>query len=275
MKVLDIQGSKMPVLGFGTWQLDGKACVGAVRRALDIGYRHIDTAQMYGNETEVGQAIADSGVGRGDIFVTTKVMMENVSATKVKSSTAESLKKLKLDYVDLLLLHWPSKDVPLSETLGAMSELQKAGKTKAVGVSNFPVSLMREAVEKLGFPVACNQVEYHVLLSQESVLGFARTHDIIVTAYSPLARGHLTKHPVLAGIGAKYGKTSAQVALRWLIEQPGVAAIPKASREESIRQNFEIFDFELSAEDLKTIAKLNGHQRLINPSWAPAWDDAA
>jgi 2,5-diketo-D-gluconate reductase B len=274
LKFLESHNVKMPALGFGTWQLSGEDCVKAVRIALDIGYRHIDTAQMYNNEAEVGEAIAESKIPRADLFVTTKVWMENAASAKVKSSAAESLKKLRLDHVDLLLLHWPNKDVPLEETLGALSELRYLNKTRAIGVSNFPVALMKEAVEKLGVPVFCNQIEYHVMLSQKPVLDYARKHKIIVTAYSPLGKGELVKHPVLAAIGEKHSKSAAQIALRWLIQQDGVAAIPKSSREETIRQNFEIFDFELDAEDLQKIEQLGGNNRLINPAFAPAWDAA-
>jgi 2,5-diketo-D-gluconate reductase B len=275
MKYLSMHEMNMPVLGFGTWKLSGDGAVEAIKKALSIGYRHIDTAQMYGNEAEVGQAIAAARVPRKDIFLTTKVWMESAAPAQVKSSVAESLAKLKLDYVDLLLLHWPNKNVPLVETLGALDELRKQGKTRAIGVSNFPVSLMREAIKTFKFPVACNQVEYHVMLSQEPVLAYARAHDVAVTAYSPLGQGQLTQHPGLTEIAAKYGKTGAQVALRWLIEQPNVAAIPKAGSEKNMRLNFEIFDFELSAEDRAAIAKLGGQKRFINPSWAPAWDNAA
>ena len=274
MKLLESHNVNMPALGFGTWQLSGKDCVKAVRTALDIGYRHIDTAQIYGNEAEVGEAIAESKIPRDELFVTTKIWMENARSAKVKSSAAESLKKLKLDHVDLLLLHWPNKDVPLEETLGAMSELRYLNKTRAIGVSNFTVALMKEAVEKLGVPIFCNQVEYHVMLSQKPVLDYARKHKIIVTAYSPLGKGELVKHPVLAAIGEKHDKSAAQVALRWLIQQDGVAAIPKSSREETMRQNFNIFDFELDSDDIQKITQLGSNNRLINPAFAPEWDAA-
>ncbi len=275
MQYVDMKGTKVPALGFGTWQLNGNTCSTAVRKALDIGYRHIDTAQAYENEAEVGRAIAESGVARDELFVTTKIWMSNTSAKNVIKSTEESLKKLHMDYVDLLLLHWPTKVVPLAETLKAMAELRQAGKALAIGVSNFPVRLMRQAIEEIGADIACNQVEYHIALSQQPVLDYARLHGLIVTAYSPLGRGKLLEHPVLKHIGQRYDKTPGQVALRWLIEQPSVAAIPKAASEKNARQNFEIFDFKLDNKDLEAIAAISGTQRLINPSWAPEWDQAA
>lgn len=182
MKFLSMQGAQMQALGFGTWQLTGKTCASAVRTAIDIGYRHIDTAQIYENEAEVGQGIAAAGISRKELFVTTKLWTDNFTPDRVASSMEESLSKLRMDYVDLLLIHWPNPDVSLAPTLKAMQELMQKGKTKAIGVSNFPVQLMREAVEKCGAPVACNQVEYHALLSQRAVLDYARAHKIIVTA---------------------------------------------------------------------------------------------
>ncbi len=274
MKFLDLQGAKFPALGFGTWQLTGEQCTQAVKAAINIGYRHIDTAQIYENEGEVGQGIKNAGISRKELFVTTKIWTSNFTSALVASSMEESLEKLGMDYVDLLLMHWPNPAIPLAETLGAMQELVKKGKTKAIGVSNFPVALMREAVEKCKVPVACNQVEYHAMLSQKSVLNYAHGYGIIVTAYSPLGRGKLANHPLLTEIGRKYGKTSSQIALRWLIDQSNVAAIPKAASEKNAKVNFDIFDFELSASDQKEINALGGDNRLINPGFAPQWDAA-
>jgi 2,5-diketo-D-gluconate reductase B len=274
MKLLDMQGAPFPALGFGTWQLEGEPCVRAVESALAIGYRHIDTAQIYGNEAEVGRAQTNSGIARKELFITTKLWTTHFTAPLVASSLEESLEKLQTDYVDLFLMHWPNPAVALSETLGALLELKRKGKAKVIGVSNFPVAFMRQAVEQCGAAIACNQVEYHALLSQKPVLDYAHAHTIIVTAYSPLARGQLIDHPVLTAIGKKYGKSSGQVALRWLIEQPNVAAIPKAASEKNARANFNIFDFELSTEDHAAIAALDKQTRVINPSFAPQWDAA-
>ena len=274
MKYIDMQGTHVPALGFGTWQLTGDSCVEATKRAIDIGYRHIDTAQIYENEAEVGKAIAQSGIERDELFVTTKLWTTNFMAGHAETSLEESLEKLQMDYVDLLLIHWPNPDVPLSETLDAMKKLVERGKTRHIGVSNFPVALMRDAVEKYGAAIACNQVEYHAQLSQAAVLEYARAHNIIITAYSPLGRGALLKNPTLIEIGERHGKTAGQVALRWLIDQENVAAIPKASSEKNARANFDIFDFELTDADTKAINALGGDKRLINPSFAPKWDAA-
>lgn len=274
MKYIDIEDTQMPALGFGTWQLEGKACEHAVANALAIGYRHIDTAQIYENEVEVGRALAASGIARKELFITTKLWTTNFNASRVRSSADESLSKLKLDYVDLLLIHWPNPDVPLAETLGAMQELVAAKKVRHIGISNFPVALMEEAARISPLPIVCNQVEYHPLLSQKAVLEAARRHRMIVTAYSPLARGKLAGNAVLNRIAMAHGKTVGQVALNWLVNQPGVAAIPKAASEKHARENFQIFDFELTADERAAIDALQGSGRLINPSFAPQWDAA-
>jgi diketogulonate reductase-like aldo/keto reductase len=242
-------GRQMPRLGLGTWQLRGSTCERVVRTALELGYRHIDTAEMYENEREVGSALATSGVDRGELFVTTKVWSTHFRAADLRKAAEGSLRRLRTDYVDLLLLHWPSESVPLAETLGALCDVSDEGKARAIGVSNFSVSLLQRAIGLSRVAIACNQVEYHVLSPRKALLDYARANGIAVTAYSPLARGRLTRHPVLTRIGAKYGKSASQVALRWLLEQEGVAAIPKASGEPNLRANLEIFDFSLDADD--------------------------
>lgn len=272
MNTVDLQGYPMPVLGLGTWQLTGSACERAVHTAIEIGYRHIDTAEMYGNESEIGRALAAAKVAREDLFITTKVWTNHLRARDVGPTVEGSLHKLRTDYVDLLLIHWPNPSVPVGETLGAMQKLQAAGKTRAIGVSNFPVALMREAVETQRMPVACNQVEYHVRLDQQPVLDYARRHRIAVVAYCPLGRGRLVDHPALTRIGRKHGKSAAQVALRWLIEQPGVAAIPKSASERNLRANFAIFDFALDAEDQAAIAGLRAKERIVDMGIGPPWD---
>lgn len=275
MEFINVKGLQIPALGFGTWQLTGDDCAQGVQTALELGYRHIDTAQIYENEAEVGKGIARSGIGRSEVFLTTKIWISNFRAPDVHSSFNESLRKLQTDYVDLLLMHWPNPEVDLAETLGALQELKDAGKVRAMGVSNFPVALMKSAVEELGFDIACNQVEYHVMLSQKPVLEYAQSHDMMLTAYSPLARGNLEKNATMRNVAHKHGKSVSQVALRWLIEQRNVAAIPKASSEPHIRTNFDIFDFTLDAEDKKQIDGLSGNHRLVNPDFAPEWDQAA
>jgi 2,5-diketo-D-gluconate reductase B len=250
----EIKGEKVPSLGLGTWRLSGQECIKAVERAFALGYRHIDTAQMYANEGEVGRGIQNSGVGREDVFLVTKVSTSNFSHDSVIRSTRESLKKLQTEYVDLLLMHWPSTSVPLGETLGAMTELQEEGSVKHVGVSNFPPSMVEDATKHA--TVFCNQVEYHPYTAQDELLGQARGMDYLLTAYSPVAKGRISKDATLQEIGESHGKTPAQVALRWLIQQEKVAAIPKAASEDHLRSNFDIFDFELSDEEMERIFTL-------------------
>jgi 2,5-diketo-D-gluconate reductase B len=270
MQYIDIQGTTVPRLGFGTWQIQGEDCYAAVRDALDLGYRHIDTAQAYENEDRVGEAIADSRVARQDIFLTTKVWKDRLAYDDVISSTETSLGKLQTDYVDLLLIHWPVDDVPLEETLGAMSELRKQGKARHIGVSNFTPGLVRDALEIT--PIACNQVEYHPYLDQSKLVDQAAEHGMMLTAYSPLARGRVLGDEDLLDIGARYGKSAAQVALRWSIQQEPVVAIPKAASAEHRRSNLKIFDFELTDEEMRRIDAKRRDDRIINPSWAPrAW----
>jgi diketogulonate reductase-like aldo/keto reductase len=246
----------MPALGLGTWQLRGAACEQAVRTALDLGYRHFDTAERYGNEAEVGAAISASGVDRAEVFVTTKVWPDHFRAADLRRAIDDSLRRLRMDQVDLYLLHWPNDEVPLAETLGALNEVAAEGKTRAIGVSNFSVSLLREAVALSAAPIACDQVEYHVLRPQRALVEHARAAGVAITAYSPLAKGRLADHPVLARIGARHGKSASQVALRWLVQQDGVAAIPKATREPNVRANAEIFDFSLDEEEQRELATL-------------------
>ncbi|WP_342358484.1 aldo/keto reductase [Terrarubrum flagellatum] len=257
MHMIEIAGGgKMPALGLGTWQLRGRDCARVVKLALSLGYRHIDTAEMYGNENEVGDAIAESGVSRGDLFVTTKIWNSNFRASAARRSAEASLRALKLDHVDLLLMHWPNDSVPLAETLGEMSRLLEEGKTRAIGVSNFPPDLLGRAIAASPKPVACDQVRFHVGAAQDDLLAVARPKGVAITAYSPLGKGGLASDRTLAKIGAKYGKSASQIALRWLIEQEGVSAIPKASSETNLRANLAIFDFKLDDEDRAMIARL-------------------
>jgi 2,5-diketo-D-gluconate reductase B len=249
-----IKGKKVPSLGLGTWRLSGDECTRAVERAVALGYRHIDTAQMYANEREVGRGIQNSGVGREEIFLVTKVRTSSFSHDDVIHSTRESLKKLQSEYVDLLLMHWPNPSVPLGETLGAMTELQEEGSVKYVGVSNFPPSMVEEATRHA--TVFCNQVEYHPYTAQDELLDQAKEMDYLLTAYSPVAKGRVSNDATLKEIGEAHGKTPTQVALRWLIQQEKVAAIPKAASENHLRSNFDIFDFELSDEKMKRIFTL-------------------
>jgi 2,5-diketo-D-gluconate reductase B len=255
LRYQEIKGEKVPSLGLGTWRLSGEECVRAVERALVLGYRHIDTAQMYANEGEVGRGIRNSGVDRGEVFLVTKVRTSSFSYDGVIRSTRESLKKLQTKYVDLLLMHWPNPSVPLEETLGAMTELQEEGSVKHVGVSNFPSSMVEETTQHA--EIFCNQVEYHPYRAQEELLEQAKEMDYLLTAYSPVAKGRVSNDATLKEIGEAHRKTSAQVALRWLIQQEKVAAIPKAANENHLESNFDIFDFELSDEEMKRVFTLH------------------
>jgi 2,5-diketo-D-gluconate reductase B len=250
----EIKGEKVPSLGLGTWRLSGQECIRAVERALALGYRHIDTAQIYANEDEVGRGIQNSGVDREDIFVVTKVWTSSFYYDDVIRSTHESLEKLQTVYVDLLLMHWPNPSVPLEETLGAMRELQKEGSVKHVGVSNFSPSLVEEATRHAA--VFCNQVEYHPYTAQDELLEQAKEMDYLLTAYSPIAKGRVLEDTTLREIGEVYDRTPAQIALRWLIQQEKVAAIPKAASEDHLKSNFDIFDFELSDEEMGRVFAL-------------------
>ena len=275
MNCIDVRGVKVPALGFGTWAVSGAGAYNTTLQALDLGYRHIDTAQIYGNEVEIGRAIRDSGIARSEIFLTTKVAPNNLRAQAVKRSHEESLKRLALDHVDLLLIHWPNPEAPLGETLAALAALRAAGKTRHIGVSNFSVKLMREAVEQHGAELLCNQVEYHPFLAQRAVLAAVRRYGMMLTAYAPVARGRVFRDKTLVAIGRKHGKSAAQVALRWLIEQDGVAAVPKAARREHAAANIDIFDFALSAEDRAAIDALAEGDRLVAwGGYAPDWDEA-
>lgn len=255
-KYITIKNEKVPALGFGTWQMEGKECFESVIDALQIGYRHIDTAQMYRNEAEVGEAMEKSGVERGEIFLTTKVWPENFSVEKFIPSVEESLKKLKTDTVDLILLHWPSK--VQGEDNIALEQLQlckEKGYTKLTGISNFSIEQTENAAKYID--VFTNQVQYHPYKNREKLLRYLQEKGIMLTAYSPLALGKIKGDEKLIEIGKKYGKSEGQIVLRWLIQQERVSAIPKASSSINRKNNFDIFDFELDENDMKEIFALS------------------
>jgi 2,5-diketo-D-gluconate reductase B len=273
MENLHTQGIAMPKLGLGTFKLQGDGCRFAVESAIGLGYRHIDTAEMYGNEAEVGDAIRASGIKRAELHVTTKVWHENLAPDAIRKAFDTSLAKLKLDHVDLYLVHWPSKGMDLPKVFETLLRLKDEGRTRAIGVANFTVPLLRQAVEEIGAPIACNQVEYHVLLAQTKVLTYLRSKSIPLVAYCPLAQGRITDNAVLTEIGAKHGASAAQVALKWLLDQDNVAAIPKASRVESQQANLDALKVKLDDADRAAIAALPKTQRLVNPAaFAPDWD---
>jgi diketogulonate reductase-like aldo/keto reductase len=242
----------IPALGFGTWQLDNGTAQPLVEQALEIGYRHIDTAQIYRNERDVGAGIAASGIKRDDIFLTTKVWIDHFADGPLQTSVERSLEKLKVDHVDLLLLHWPKPDVPLAETIAALNAVKAKGLTRAIGVSNFPSAVLAEAQKLSKAPLATDQVEYHPYLSQKTLIAAAHAAGTSITAWSPLAQGKVAEDPVLIAIGQAHGKTPGQVTLRWLIQQ-GVIAIPRTKTPARVVENFDVLDFELSDVEMASI----------------------
>ena len=270
MEYVEIQGERVPALGYGTWQLVGSDCVEGVADALAIGYRHIDTAQGYDNEEQVGDGIRRSGVPRDEIFLATKVRPANFRRDEAQASTRASLKKLGTEYVDLLLLHWPNDEVPLEETLGALVELQDQGFVRHIGVSNFPPSLAERATDITR--IFANQVEYHPYLAQPALTKQAVDLDYMLTAYSPLGQGRVIDDATLEEIGEAHGKSPVQVTLRWLVQQDHVSTIPKASSAEHRRSNLDIFDFELSDDEMQRIHELNDEHRIIDPADGPDWE---
>lgn len=276
MNIITLQNIDVPRLGFGTWKLDGNACVAAVKEALDTGYRHIDTAQAYGNEAAIGDALKQSGIKRDDLFITTKIFREQFTdTTTAMASIEDSLRKLETDYVDLLLVHWPFPEYTIEHLLSPLLTAQKEGKTRLIGVSNFTVSQMKEA-EKISHGKICiNQVEYHPMLNQQPVLDYTQKHGWGLTAYSPLGRGEGLEHEIIGKIATRHGKTPAQIVLRWLVQQDNVLAIPKSSHPKRIRENFSIFDFTLGDGEMQAINGLRiANDRLVDPDFAPQWDVA-
>ncbi len=253
MNVTTTDGESIPSVGLGTWRLTGSECRESVRTALELEYRHLDTAQEYGNERQVGDALRHSDVDRESVFVTTKLGAKSRGYDDVFRSVEESLAKLDTDYIDLLLVHWPNVLTPLRETLSAMNELVDAGKIKYIGVSNFDIDRLHRARKLSEHGILMNQVQYNPYWSQTELLDYCRIHDVLVTAYSPLAHGGVLDDPVLRTIGERYGKTPAQVAIRWLIQQPNVLTVPKATSREHLADNIDVFDFELTDEEMDRI----------------------
>ncbi|KRA66146.1 2,5-didehydrogluconate reductase [Caulobacter sp. Root655] len=245
----------MPVIGLGTWQLEDGSAQPLVERALELGYRHIDTAQIYGNEQDVGAALAATGVSRAEIFLTTKVWVEHFAHGDLQRSLDESLRKLRVPQVDLLLLHWPKPRPALAETMAALNDVRDRGLTRAIGLSNFPSGLMAKAQAASEAPIATNQVEYHPYLSQKTLIAKARAIGASITAWSPLAQGKVAGDPVLIEIGEAHGKTPGQVTLRWQVQQ-GVVTIPRTRNPARLAENFDIFDFALSDAEMARISAL-------------------
>jgi 2,5-diketo-D-gluconate reductase B len=267
----DLKGTRMPALGFGTWELEGDVCVEAVKRALDAGYRHVDTATRYGNEEQVGQALRASGIARDELFVTTKVWHDALRHADVLASLDRSLDRLGLACVDLFLVHWPNPDVPLEETLAAMAEAKASGRARHIGVSNFTMKHL-QACEAQGAPLDAHQFELHPYLDQTDLIAATRRRGMVVEAYQPLAGGLVMKDATIGEIARRYNRSAAQIVLRWLMHKPDVVAIPRSRNPANIASNIAIFDFELDAADIRRIDALRGNRRFVNPAFAPQWD---
>jgi 2,5-diketo-D-gluconate reductase B len=270
--VVETSGARIPLVGLGTWDLRGKTCARMVEEAIGLGYRHIDTAAMYGNEAAVGEGVRASGIDRDQVFITTKVWQSDLAPRDFERSTRDSLAKLKLPSVDLLLIHWPNPSIPLAGTIGALCKMKREGLARHVGVSNFTTDLIEQAVKLSTEPLVCNQFECHPYLDQSKLIAETRRRGMAVTAYSPIARGRAKGDAVLARIGKAHGKSAAQVCLRFLVQQD-IIAIPRTSKPERLAENFAIFDFELSAAEMTEIAELaNPRGRVVDWGGAPDWD---
>lgn len=275
MTIIEANGAKIPALGFGTYQLTGSLGTDMVAAALAMGYRHIDTARMYGNEAEVGRGVLTSGVARDQIFLTTKIWPDEFGHDDFLRSAEQSVKNLGTA-PDLLLLHWPSKSIPLDETMAALVEAQKRGMTRFIGVSNFTLPLLRMATELSPIPLVNNQIEYHPYLSQDALLPFHRKLGLATTAHCPTARGKVMDDPVIRAIADARGLSPIQVSLRWLIQQDGVAAIPRTSSEKNAESNLKVLDFQLSEAEMQKISALRGtNHRICDFEFSPVWDAAA
>jgi diketogulonate reductase-like aldo/keto reductase len=282
MQVVEANGAGIPLIGLGTWELRGRTCAHIVEQALRLGYRHIDTAEMYDNEAAVGEGLRASGVTRDEMFVVTKVWPSHFAPGELERAAKDSLKRLQLADVDLLLLHWPNPQIPLADTLGALCNVKQQGLARHIGVANFSVALIEEAVRLSSEPLVADQIEMHPYLDQSKVVAACRAQGMAVVAYSPIARGNAAKDAVLARIGKAHGmahgkahgKTAAQICLRWLVQQ-GIAAIPRTSKVERLKENFAVFDFELTLAEMQDIAALASRDgRLVNYAYSgsPQWD---
>jgi 2,5-diketo-D-gluconate reductase B len=262
----EANGANIPLLGLGTWQLRGRSCARIVEQALRLGYQHIDTAEMYDNERDIGEGLRASGIKRGAFFVTTKIWPDHFAPPALERAARDCLVRLRLSEVDLLLLHWPNPQVPLAETIGALCKVKRDGLTRHIGVSNFTLALIEQARAAASEPLVCDQVECHVFLDQSKLIAGCRQHGMAVVAYSPLARGDLRRDPVLARAAAAHRKTVAQICLRFLVQQ-NIVVIPRTSKLERLSENAAIFDFELSEAEMGDIAALASRDgRLID--WA-------
>jgi diketogulonate reductase-like aldo/keto reductase len=277
MDVVEANGAKVPAIGLGTMTLQGEVCVEAVKAALRLGYRHIDTAERYRNEAEVGeglrQGLREAGLKREDVFVTTKVYHDKLAPADFERSFDDSLAKLDLPWVDLLLIHWPNPAVPLADTLAVLCRAKREGRARHVGVANFTTALLRDAVKLASEPLVTNQIEVHPFLDQGKVLAACRAEGLAVTAYCPLGRGKVPGNEVLARIGKAHGKSASQVALRYLVQQ-NIVPIPRTANPDHLAANLAVFDFKLSDAEMAEIGKLKqAGARVVDPPHAPKWDN--
>lgn len=273
MKTISAHGANIPALGFGVFRMTDAEVERVVPAALEAGFRHFDTAQIYQNEAALGRALQSAGARRDDLFLTTKVWVDNYSPARFAASVEESLDKLRVDRVDLLLLHWPADKVAIADQIELLNAVQAAGKTRFIGVSNQNVAQLKDSIERSSASIVTNQVEVHPYLDQRAISEAARAADVAITAYFGMADGEVPRDPVLRSIGDKYGKSAAQVGLRWLVQQ-GYVALSKTAKPERVAENIAIFDFELSGEDMDAISRLaRPDGRLVSPpGLAPVWD---
>ena len=274
MNIIKANGAEIPAIGLGTYTLTGSHCVDHVARAIGAGYRHIDTARMYGNEREVGEGIRRSGVDRDSLFVTTKIWWTDIGGTDLVRSAEEAVDALGIGAVDLLLIHWPNPAVPLEESIDGLNEAAESKLTRHIGVANFTSAMVDEAAAISSAPLVCNQVEYHPYLSQEAVHQACLRNGLALVAYSPVGQGgEILGNPVIAELARKHGKSPAQVVLRWEVQQEAVAAIPRTKTPERLAENIDIFDFELAPDEQAAITELTKRRRrLVDPAFAPNWD---
>jgi 2,5-diketo-D-gluconate reductase B len=272
--VVEAKGARIPLVGLGTWDVRGRTCARIVEQALRLGYRHIDTAEMYDNEREVGEGLRASAVPRNEVFITTKVWPSHFAPRELERAAKDSLVKLRMSELDLLLLHWPNPQIPLSETLGALCKVKRDGLVRHIGVSNFNTAQLDEATRLSTEPLVCNQFEMHPFLDQSKLVMACRDKGMAVVAYSPIARGGAKNDAVLARIGKAHGKTAAQVSLRYLVQQ-NVVVIPRTSKIERLSENMAIFDFALTDDEMAEIARLSHREgRIVDWSFSgrPTWD---
>jgi 2,5-diketo-D-gluconate reductase B len=272
MPYVEANGARIPAVGLGTWDLRGRVCARVVEQAVRLGYRHIDTAEMYGNEREIGEGLRASSVTRDDVFITTKVWSDHLAPREFEKATKESLARLRLSEIDLLLIHWPNPRIPLAETIGAMCRMKQAGFARHIGVSNFTAAMVDEAVALATEPLVNNQIEWHAYIDQSKVVAASRRRGLSVTAYSPIARGRAVNDDLLKEIGRRHRKTAGQASLRFLVQQ-GAIVIPRTAKIERLAENMSIFDFALDDAEMAAIQALaNSDGRIVDWSGAPNWD---